>query len=328
MDQQYNAYSIIQNRDSIIQTLHDKNNAGELYIITHNDIDGMAAKLIATSCFSSINIITIEGAAKLEEQVLSVINNNKNFIIIVDIEVNDKTAEIIAQNKNVLVFDHHQKSKILTSLNSIINPAHCASFLFYTYLLPKFPDLKRYAKLMEFIDDIDIPLNKIPEAEHVNSLYDFKGERYCLARFKRNPSPILTKQEIIALSDESARKTQHMRNNINRYMVIGKDINNDIYAEIELQHNTREIVQLIFENNPDVSYAIVYSPNSRKYAHLPGFENGFARIILNNKHQNILYEIAKLYTDEVRGGKINMTYYPIDTKRYIEYLNKLDQINS
>lgn len=326
MQNKYSFNSIIESRTSIIEILKQTDGNGNLYLITHNDIDGATAKLVATSCFPNINIITLPNAGKLE-QYIDNINNSvpENFIITVDLEVDDKTARVINSNQNVLVFDHHEKSDVLSDKCSIVDPSLCASFLFYNYLLPEFPELQKFDKLMEYINDIDTSANRIPEAEYIGMLYDMEGEQCWLDRFKTDSSPILTEQEKLAINQVFRIKEQCINDTIDQLMLVQSDIHNNSYAEIELIDNMRETIQKIFDDNRDISYIVIHSPNSNKYADLPGFEMGFTRIVLREHDINELHKTAKLYTSEIRGGKLNTTYYPLDTDRYVEYLSKLEK---
>lgn len=296
-------------------------------IITHNDVDGMAARIIAEECFPGIKVYKLDNSNLLKATLNEIISRDPGApIIIADLRIDSDTAEILKNHpSSVLVFDHHPESSILKGEKwAFVDESHCSAYNLFTYFqsLPRYRKIvDRYRDFIRYVDDFDLSKMELPGSDWIDIIFRKKGENYCLERFKKDSSPFPTREESVIVNREYEKIYKHITAAVKNEMVMREDSSGHRYAEIRAEKNRREMAQHILSKYEDVKYVILHAVSTKKHGY-----DGFSRIIKRNGEKINLKEIAEKYTDidsyDIRM-KENTLSYPINRDQYSEYTRLL-----
>lgn len=164
-----------------------------MLIISHkSDPDGVTPIILSKLVFDKFEYILSD----IDEVDKYVMDNIDKEIIIVDLNINEETANyILNNNKNVLVFDHHLSNKDMNKYPFIKvvdfdGIKQSGTSLYYNYLLEKYNNpllnkdvTKQLVEHVRAMDTYDFSITTKEEASNIETLFKIYGRELFIDKF-------------------------------------------------------------------------------------------------------------------------------------------------
>ncbi len=248
------------------------------FLITHTDLDGIAAAVLAKKSIPDLTSITYSDYRTIDAYLTHFVTNAKfnseDLLLIVDISPLPEVCQLlenrIKDGYMIEMLDHHEsRSWIQQYPWAIYNPKKCGTTLLYDHLSESDPILKaEYQEFVLAVEAWDIWLLTSPfrsRGENLHSLFNFIGSDNFIKTFTENAnadqSPVFTqmlsfieqkKKRLITSAIEGALTNPLIRiDSLGRTFLIAQAT--DYLSEIAhaiLQH----------PDYNDLKYVIIYNP--------------------------------------------------------------------
>ena len=276
-----------------------------MLIISHKgDPDGVIPIILSKLVFKDFKYILSD----IDEVDKFVMDNIDEEIIVVDLNINEVTADYILNNhKNVLVFDHHLSNKDMNKYPFIKvidfdSIKQSGTSLYYKYLLEKYNNellnkdvVKKLVEHVRTMDTYDFSITSKEEANNIEVLFKIYGRELFIDKFY---NVIINDKELYSDEDLNLINLEKLR--IKRY-VEEKEI-------IEITLDNKKIGVVFAERN--MSELGNYLVNKYDYLDYVILINVDKSISYRGNNKVDLSVIAKKYNG---GGHFNAAGSPIPT---------------
>ena len=171
-----------------------------LHVISHTDIDGVAAAAVAWYRWKGIRPLRISlvGYGAVDGLISESMAAGQDFMA-ADLFCQDgRTVEAVdrfySEGDDPLVFDHHETTAARYGGRPwlVVDTSCCAAMVYYRWLAGRSArDLEFLAPLVELANDRDMWINENPDSRLWNALVTMCGPNTLLARLTGNPEALL-----------------------------------------------------------------------------------------------------------------------------------------
>lgn len=174
------------------------------------------------------------------------------------------------RGSGLYIYEHHQSRSYLSELQQpkdlrgeiVFDLRRCGSKILFDALSANHPELSVYREFVDLTNDRDLWLNRDPRSVHLVKLHNILGDAGYIARFKENPSVVLTEKESIILEYQSRKDQEKIDKLLEKIEVKVDDIGLR-YGVVFGEGDSSEMLHQAIEKN-DLEYAIHINLNSKK----------------------------------------------------------------
>lgn len=193
-----------------------KMNSSLLHVISHTDLDGIAAAAVAWHRWSGIRPlkVSLAGYGAVDSLILESLDAGHDFIVIDLFCQDERTVENLdrrySEGDAPFVFDHHETtaSRYGNRPWAVVDTSYCAAKVYYRWLREQgLPGLERLSPLVEVANDRDLWINENPQSRLWQAMITLCGPYSLLARLAENPDAGLLPHEL-AVAGEFVEKQE------------------------------------------------------------------------------------------------------------------------
>lgn len=175
-----------------------------LHVISHTDLDGIAAAAVAWHRWHAFRPlkISLTGYGSVDALILESLEAGHSFLVL-DLFCQDgRTVEAVdrshTEGEDPVAFDHHETTAARYGTRSwlVADTAFCAAKVYYRWLVHRGdPGLESLEPLVEVANDRDLWINENPDGRLWQALVTLCGPYSLLTRFAVSPDVTLAPHE-------------------------------------------------------------------------------------------------------------------------------------
>ncbi len=181
-----------------------------LHIISHTDLDGIAAAAVAWHRWQPTRPlkVSLAGYGSVDSLILESIEAGQEFVVVdlfcQDERTIDKLDKRYIADDPPFLFDHHDTTAARYGNRpwAVVDTRFCAAKVYYRWLVEAgAPGMERLAPLVELANDRDLWINEHPDSRLWQALITLCGPQSLFARLAANPEAVLLPHERAAAEE-------------------------------------------------------------------------------------------------------------------------------
>lgn len=179
-------------------------NSPLLHVISHTDLDGIAAAAVAWHRWQGRRLlkVSLAGYGSVDSLILESLDAGQEFIVMdlfcQDVRTVDALDRFHSPGNPPFAFDHHDTTaqKYGNRPWAVVDTSCCAAKVYYEWLAREgVPEIEHLKPLVDIANDRDLWLNENPDSRLWNALITLCGSWTIFTRFAINPDPSLSPLE-------------------------------------------------------------------------------------------------------------------------------------
>jgi oligoribonuclease NrnB/cAMP/cGMP phosphodiesterase (DHH superfamily) len=218
------------------------------------------------------NVFYCHPSTKEYSDTLLDLRHDSRQIIFADIGMSVNEGRMFNKREDVVLFDHHKTAIDLKQFEWCeieVENKRCGSRMLYDWLLPEYPMLERYAKLVSYVDDYDRWQWQYKEkTEQIHNIYEILGVAKFIARFASGDTTF-SSEEIAQLRFYKSQMRELIDQKVEKALI--REINGIRYGIVFSERFSSQIGNAMCEEL-DIDAALIVSPHSISVRSRKGFD--------------------------------------------------------
>lgn len=182
-----------------------------------------------------------------------------DHIVLTDISTDDETADLLEKNFDCVLLDHHKTALHLNKRDWCnVDMTECGTALFFDYCIQNYSidniNIHNLYNFVSQVNDRDMWINKIPQAEFLAMYHYFFGTDKFVDRFFKNQYESFTEFEMDFLTTLLDKKQQYIKNVCDKSKIVNINGVNVGYT-FHSEHYSDTLNAILIEKQCDLAIA-------------------------------------------------------------------------